>query len=225
MKRVWSILSIFLLIVLTSKTSWSGNKNLKPSIASQKRQNRIADRYKLARLKNLTQLKKSIKKGYLVKIDDSDAYFVSEYTGVLDPDNQELYWYARPWVLLFLDSVLREGFDTFKEDFKVTSLVRTRWYQRKLSEVNSHAIIGRAKWQQSSHLTGSTVDVSYKGMSRKLQRWFEKKLSRLEKRGLIEATKEFGSYHYHIMVHPLYGKLLKRLKSKKRKARRSKTRR
>jgi len=200
-------------------------KNLKAGISSQKRQNRIADKHKLIRLKNRAELELIIKKGRLVEIVDTDAYFISEYTGMLDPDHQELYWHARPWVLLFLDDVLREGFDTFKEDFKVTSLVRTRWYQKKLRRVNRNAIGGTAWWQQSSHLTGSTVDISYRGMSYKLQRWFEGKLSLMEKQGLIEASKEFGSRHYHIMVHPRYARMVKRLKAKKQKHRKSKTRR
>lgn len=216
MRKSSCAILVLALSFLFSRPLYAIPKNLKGSIASQKRQNRIADRYNLTRLKDRSALKRFIKKGLLVEVVDTDAYYISVYTGYLDPGHEDLYRHTRPWVKLFLDDVLVEGHKKFGEDFKITSLVRTRWYQRRLIRKNRNAIGGRAWWQQSSHLTGSTVDISYKDMSPKLQKWFEKRLSRMERQGLIEANKEYGSRHYHIMVHPRYAKIKKRLRKKRK---------
>ena len=62
---------------------------------------------------------------------------------------------------------------------------------------------GRAWWKQSSHLTGSTVDISYKDISPESKAWLERKLRQMERQGLVEATEEHGSQAcFHVMVFP-----------------------
>lgn len=179
--------------------------SLKGSVVSQKRQNLAADRHRLSRLRDLGDLKRFVRKGLLVPVEDTDAYVIGPGLGCMDPDHAAWYRHARPWTKTFLDRELGAAHRETGERFRVTSLVRTRAYQRKLVRSGANAISGRKWWMRSSHLTGATVDISYKDMSKKAQRWLDKRLLALERRGLVEATKERRSYCYHVMVFPKYG--------------------
>ncbi len=178
-------------------------KPLAGSSASQQRQNRIADRYDLTRLRRREDLERFIKAGLLVRIDDSAAYDLDKDIGSMDPGHADLYRYARPWVKRFLDETLSEGLRETDQRFKITSLVRTEAYQRRLSRRNGNAIHGRIWWKQSSHLTGSTVDISYKDLHPKTVEWLARSLRLLERRGRVEATEERGDQAcFHVMVFP-----------------------
>lgn len=187
---------------------------LRGSVASQKRQNSVADDHDLTRIKDLDQLERFIDQGRLVPIEDTDSYYL-ETVGSEDPDNAELYAHARPWVKKFLDAELEAAHRDTGDRFKITALSRTKKYQKRLCRNNAAAICGSAWWKQSSHLTGSTVDISKIDMSSKARKWLRKRLIKLEKQGKIEATEESGCFH--VMVFPNYGdKPKKKLKKKAR---------
>lgn len=180
--------------------------SLKGSVLSQKRQNRVANKAHLSRLRNIKDIQKLVRKDLLVEVKDTPAYYLGRYLGYLDAPNAAWYRFTRPWTKRFLERVLGAGHRLTGERFKVTSLVRTKIYQRKLVKKGANAISGSGWWRQSSHLTGATIDISYKNMSPKARRWLEKKLLILERKGLVEATKERRSYCFHVMVFPSYGK-------------------
>ena len=220
-----SLLILFSVLCAAPTEASARSASLKGGVISQKRQNRVADRHHLTRLKDLDALKKSVRSGLLVEVSDTDAYRLGPYLGYLDPGNEAWYRHTRTWTKRFLDRELGDIHRATGERFKVTSLVRTRAYQRKLVKSGANAISGRAWWRQSSHLTGATVDISYKDMSADARKRLEKRLLALEKAGLIEATKEHASYCFHIMVFPEYGAPKHAPKTESRKTRKTKTRR
>lgn len=194
----------FILLVLASAAS--AGPSLKGSPASQMRQNSIADKARLTRIQDRDQLKAFIKAGLLVEVVPTASFFFAKEIGEADPSHGDLYRHARPWVKKFLEDVSAECYAVTGERLEVTSLVRTAAYQRSLVRGGNRAAIrGHAWWQRSSHLTGSTVDISYLGLQPATVRWLEKKLRALEKAGLVEATEEYGNNCFHVMVFPKYG--------------------
>lgn len=212
-------LAVLLAFLLVLPETMAAGGPLSGSRGSQAKQNKVANRHDLTRLKDLKQLRHFIKHGLLVAVGDTDAYAIDRSLGEMDPDHAELYAHARPWVKKFLDDVLSEGHRATGTRFTITSLVRTKAYQRKLRRHNRAAASGATWWKQSSHLTGSTVDISYLGLDAEAERWLEKRLRALEKRGLIEATKEYGQACFHVMVFPEYGKAAPPKAKKKAKKR------
>lgn len=206
-----SLILFFTIIALSTFSTEvrAGNASLRGGISSQKKQNHVANKGSLSRMRDLSDLKKFVRLGLLVPVTNTTSYELGPYLGYLDPGNSAWYRYSRPWTKRFLDRELGAGHRATGHRFKITSLVRTKMYQKKLVKKGANAISGKKWWMQSSHLTGATVDISYKDMSPKAQRWLEKRLLQLERRGLIEATKEHRSLCFHIMIFPSYGKIYK----------------
>lgn len=169
---------------------------------AQKRQNAVADRHDLTRIRDRDQLKKFVDSGLLVPLYDTNAYVISDELGEKDPGHRSLYKHARPYTKVFLDDILGEAHRKFGSRYTITSLVRTVEYQRRLCKSNGNAICGIRGWKRSSHLTGATVDISYVGMSSKERRWFRKKLNRLQAAGRIIYVREISQACFHIMVLP-----------------------
>jgi len=197
---------IFIVLSCLPHEAYAEDASLRGGVSSMKRQNRNANRHELARLRDLDDLKRSVTEGRLVSVSDTDAYRIDAYLGYLDADNAAWYRHARPWTKRFLDTELGAGHLATGERFTITSLVRTKVYERRLTKSGANTISGRAWWKQSSHLTGAAVDISHKEMSREAKRWLERRLLQLERQGVIEATKEHRSRCYHIMVFPEYGR-------------------
>lgn len=193
--------------------------------AAQKRHNRAATAENLTRLDDRADLERFIAQGHLVEIVGTSSYYL-DAVGGHDPGHEALYRYARPWTKRFLDKELADGHAKYGHRFKVTSLVRTSSYQRRICRSgNGAAICGGDWWEQSLHLTGATVDISKEGMSRKTLAWMRKRLIRLQKQGLVAAIEERGAFH--VFVRKAYGaepKVKKKAK-KPRKAAKKKKRR
>jgi hypothetical protein len=66
----------------------------------------------------------------------------------------------------------------------------------------------------SSHLGGSTVDITKKGLTKDEIRWMRKALLKLEAQDLVEATEEFRQSVFHIMVYKMYTQYVKNKTSK-----------
>lgn len=183
----------------------------------QERQNAAADRFGLSRVKDLGMLRRFIEAGRLVKIENTSSYAL-ETVGSHDHAHAELYAHARPWVKSFLDRELGAGAAKYGMRFKVTSLVRTRAYQRSLCRHGgSGAICGSSWWKQSSHLTGSTVDITKKDLNQKARTWLESRIVELAKRSKVIAIQEGDCYH--VMVLPSYDDPDKAATTKRRKTR------
>lgn len=214
MSKTFFVLSAIFLFAVSAEAA-AERGSLRGGRASQARQNEMADARGLSRLKDRAELKRFIKAGLLVPVRGNESYAISKHLGSQDPGHESLYRHARPWAKAFLDDVLGEGHGRFGEEFRVTSLVRTREYQRRLGKKNRNAIVGDAGWRRSAHLTGSAVDISYLDLSPEAKRWLSKRLTELERKGLVEATMEHGQACFHVMVSPDYGKNKKKASKKK----------
>ncbi len=169
---------------------------------SVERQYGIARSYRLGRIRDAAELRRWIADGRLAPIADTEAYYLDPGSvGAEDAGNAALYRHGRPWVRDFLDEVLAEGHALAGERFKVTSVVRSVEYQARLRRDNRAAA---GAWA-SSHVTGSTVDISLEGLSDGTKRWLRERLWRLDRqRRVIDAIEEPGCLH--IMVFPDYAK-------------------
>jgi len=159
-------------------------------------ENRRADGCKLERYRDRDRLERAVASGELVLIGDSASYLIDAELGEEDPDQAEMYVYARPWVKYFLDQFLGRAHAELGFRFHVTSLVRPKTYQSRLRESNSAAA------RESTHPTGSTVDISIDGLSWKQRQWIRKGLLELEARGMVLATEETHIGCFHIFVAP-----------------------
>jgi hypothetical protein len=180
---------------------------LRGSPTSLARENQVADQWHLQRYKDAAELRAAEGAGQLVPVRSHGSVTVADDIGDLDKANAEAYRYARPWVAWFLDDLVADPSFPKGADFKVTSLVRSEVYQRRVLKVSLTAAKGNTPMRRSSHLTGSTVDITTKDMPDPLKAWMRKALLNLERKGLVQATEEqFGSLCFHVMVFPNYQK-------------------
>lgn len=185
--------------------------SLRGSSDSQMRQNKEADRLGLERYRDRPALEKAVRSGRLIVITPTPAYELDSGIGSADHGHETLYAHAKPWVKTFLDRELGPVHAATGIRFRVTSLVRTETYQRALiAGGESNATHGKSRWKRSSHLTGSTIDISWLGLDRKVVAKLSKRLLDLERRNLIEATMEHHNQCFHIMVFPSYSKPARR---------------
>jgi hypothetical protein len=56
----------------------------------------------------------------------------------------------------------------------------------------------------SSHLAGTTVDISKRGLTRKQRKWVENYLARLKEQDVIEPEEERRQACFHVMVSNRY---------------------
>jgi hypothetical protein len=167
------------------------------------RQNRLADEWDLSRMSSATMIRRMASNGYLVHIPSGGrGFYVDSRLGAGYSERSALR-YARPWVLRFLE---REGghyADAFGgARFKVTSLIRTETYQRRLARRNVNAATGDDADSRSPHLTGSTLDISKKGMSARELAWMRRHLVALQKLGWVDAIEEIATNSFHVFVTP-----------------------
>lgn len=177
----------------TKKQEKSCLAELKGSRASLARQNEIADRYDLQRVKSRNNLKSLIKQEKLVAIPEHIYYELAL---------EREFRFARPWVKKFLDDFSKEFFLKFRKPLKVTSLVRTKPDQLRLSAQGISDADGKSWHKQSSHLTGSALDISKRTMTKEEVSWTCERLLGLRRKGVIEAVHEPHNNHFHIMVFP-----------------------
>lgn len=166
-------------------------------------ENDVADRFKLERFNDVVALRAAIAAKKLVPITTTENYAVDDALGEMDPANRGLYRHARPWVKTFLDDVLGEAHRLFGGRLSVTSLVRTVAYQAAIKRAYPRAAAaGDSPERRSSHLTGSTADITLKGMPYETRVWLRQEFIRLEKAGAVQATEERACFH--VMVFPDY---------------------
>lgn len=160
-----------------------------------------AARFELTRLEDQAHLRRFIGEGLLVRVPNSGRGFVIDYRiGGRATANRHLYRYARPYTRCFIERLADQYRRKFGGRLHVNSLVRTCRYQERLAHGNDNAV----SCDQSSHVTGATVDIGYIGIPRRGRRWIEGVLLELERAGLVQATKERGQAVYHVMVYPTY---------------------
>ena len=92
---------------------------------------------------------------------------------------------------------------SFTGPLKCSSAVRTVAYQKRLMESNGNAAAAEGDIA-SPHLTGATVDIAKKGMSRQEMGWMRSRLLRLQRAGKIDVEEEFQQACFHITVYKSY---------------------
>lgn len=154
-------------------------QSLRGSAASLNRQVRQAQIHDFTYIRNGAQVQRFVEAGYLVPVRGNRNYYLK---GVSFP-------YARPEAKLFIERLASQYMQACGERLVVTSL--TRPLDRQPRNASSRSV----------HPTGMAMDLR---RSRNVQcrRWLEGVLLALEKRGVLEATREYRPPHYHLALFP-----------------------
>ena len=140
-----------------------------------------------------------VKGGELVRIDSPHILFPQFL-----PEERH---YARPWVKEYVEGLAEDLHEHLKskhagQDFprlRVTSLVRSLVaQQRQSSPAKCRTVIC------STHLTGSTVDISNSEayVVPEVRAWIRERLLKDRREGKILVIEEFSEPHFHIFVIP-----------------------
>jgi len=167
---------------------------VKGSRESLLRQNERTE--ELERIEDEEQLFELTQAGALVELPH-DRYAVA--AGNLPEERR----YCRPWTRSFLEDFARDYYEEFKQPLIVTSAVRTVAVQKKLRRRNRNAadIDGDLA---SPHLTGATLDIGKRGMTKKQLKWIRDYLLEQQNRGVIDVAEEFRQRVFHITVYEDY---------------------
>lgn|SRR3989344_1257345 len=160
-------------------------ETLKGSRAAMNRENYMANRDGLSRISNDAVVKRMVNNSYLVKLSDCTTY---------DYDGKKEYSYTRPWTRVFVERLSDQFYRRFGRRLKITSAVRPISYQNALRKRNGNAS------KRSTHPTGATIDITYKGLNKKQKQWMRNTLSSCEWRGDIQATEESSQSCFHFFV-------------------------
>jgi len=169
---------------------------LRGSLASLERQNDRLDAEGLERIEDEADLAARIADKLLVPLPASIALTVN-------PDLEENHRYCRPWTAKFLADLARAHEAAFHRSIEVSSAVRTVAYQKRLMETNGNAAPAEGD-MVSPHLTGATIDIAKKGLSRAEIAWMRRQLADLQTAGKIDVEEEFKQSCFHITVYKSY---------------------
>ncbi len=169
---------------------------LRGSYESLVRQNDRSDAEGLERILDDNDLDDRIARGFLVPVPVSAALTVNPAL----PANRR---YCRPWAARFLADLGRAHAAAFHRPLEVSSAVRTVAYQEQLEKINGNATSAEGEIA-SPHLTGATIDIAKRGLSRPEIGWMRARLLRLEEAGKIDVEEEFQQACFHITVYKSY---------------------
>jgi hypothetical protein len=169
---------------------------MRGSLASLERQNEKAEADGLERIEDEDDLSDRIARKFLVPLPVSAALTVNQ-------DLPEHHRYCRPWTARFLSDLARAHAAEFHGPIAVSSAVRTVAYQKHLMAVNGNAAAAEGDIV-SPHLTGATLDIAKKGMSRQEIGWMRYFLTPLQLAGKIDVEEEFQQSCFHITVYKSY---------------------
>jgi len=169
---------------------------LKGSLESLQRQNQIAESEGLERILDDDDLNNRIAEKLLVPVPVLAGLDVNPAL----PENRR---YCRPWTADFLSDLAQEHATMFHRPLVVTSAVRTVEYQQRLMRINGNAAAAEGDLA-SPHLTGATIDIAKKGMTRAELSWMRAWLLRLQTAGQIDVEEEFRQACFHITVYKTY---------------------
>ena len=158
-------------------------------------QNEQADLDDLSRMSNTAMIRRFTAAGYLVGVPSTTSTYYLH-------DIPAAYRFTRPWTLRFIRRLSTQFHARFGHRLRVTSLVRTERYQRILAIRNANATNFEGP-SRSSHLSGATIDISKRLMSRAELQWMRRVLFQLREKGHIYAI-ESSQPTFHVMIYRKY---------------------
>ncbi len=160
------------------------------------RQNQVADRDGLDRIKDDEDLLDMRSDRLLVSVPASNALQIDERL----PANRR---YCRPWVAQFLANLARAHYAQFHSPLQVNSAVRTVEFQQHLVHINGNAAPAEGD-TASPHLTGQAIDIAKHGLSLTEIAWLRGYLLPLVQEGKVDVEEEFQQSCFHISVYRKY---------------------
>lgn len=124
---------------------------------------------------------------------------------------------ARPYASLLLQRLSQQFYDRFNDRQKVTGLTRSVEYQNYLRTGRMRGMPNRRRNrnatlpENSPHVRGAGVDISYVPMNSRQRQWMRDSLVELERADCIEASEEIGQQHtFHVMVFKNYARYVQK---------------
>ncbi len=170
--------------------------SLRGSLASLQRQNARLESEGLERILDEDDLNSRIAHGLLTPLPVSANLTVNPSL----PENRR---YCRSWTARFLSDLAKAHAAEFHRSFQVNSAVRTVDYQKRLIRTNGNAAAAVGD-VVSPHLTGATIDIGKRGMTRAELKWMRRHLFALQSLGKIDVEEEFQQACFHITVYKTY---------------------
>src|SRR5436305_9146706 len=162
-------------------------------------QNQMIDEEQLERIQNDDELHQLILAESLVRLPEDHKVDVAQNL----PEDRR---YCRPWTRDFVVDFAQERWYHFHKPTVVTSAVRTVEFQHKLIRYN-HNAAAEAGETASPHLSGATIDIAKRGMTRKEINWARDYLLTLQNQGYLDVEEEFRQSVFHISVSRRYDTL------------------
>ncbi len=177
--RANAMIALALLSSVPAATARAADAGLGGSMASMRRQHRVAKQNDYTFLRTAAQVREFVREDRLVPLESNANLVV---TNVSFP-------YARPEVKLFVERLAQQFREATGERLVVTSLTRPLSRQPR----NAHDL--------SVHPAGMAVDLRIPANPND-RRWLENTLLTLESLELLDATRERRPPHYHVAVFP-----------------------
>jgi hypothetical protein len=160
------------------------------------KQNEIIDTLELPRIADDDELIDVIQNEELVELQQTSALRIAS-------NLKETRRYCKPWTRDFVQDFSQAFYNEFKKPIQVNSAVRTVQQQKKLRRRNRNAgpIEGETA---STHLTGISLDISKRGLTRAQHKWVEEYFLPLKTLGLIDPIEERRQAVFHVVVFDRY---------------------
>ena len=169
-------------------------KGTKESLMRQNQRVLVED--DLERIQDDAELEMLTRTSRLVALPEGKSL---RFAAHLSPDRR----YCRPWTARFLLEFANANYAKWRGPLQVNSAVRTVEYQQWLRRRNHNAADLEGE-TASPHLTGATIDVSKRWMSRGQLKWMRDYLLALQSAGVIDVEEEFRQRVFHITVYKAY---------------------
>lgn len=159
-------------------------------------ENEKLDAMELPRIEDDDQLELMEDSEDLVPIEESRSLKVAAN---LAPNRR----YCRPWTLDFADDFADAFYSEFHRPIQINSAVRTVEQQKKLRRTNRNAAPQEGD-TASTHLTGVTLDISKRGLTRKEHDWINHYFLPMRDAGVIDPIEERRQPVFHVVVFEGY---------------------